>query len=1396
MRTLRLGNIALSALVCLPAAAARGAERERPPETRRDPIVEQLHGVLVEDPYRWLEDQEAPATRAWIAAQNAYTERVIAPLPGKDAIRRRLTELLKIDSVSVPFARGGRLFFSKRSRHQNLSVLYVRKTEGGADEVLVDPHALSPDQTVSVTFQDVSQDGKTLVYGVRQGGQDEVELRILDVDTLQHLKDRLPRARYSGVSLTNDKKALYYSRQTPSGPRVFVHRLGGDPAADEQIFGEGYGPEKLISAALSDDGRYLRISVAHGSAARKSELYVQDLQKQTPMRPIVNDIDAAFGGPMASGRLFLRTNWNAPNWRVLAVDLENSARENWREIVKESRAVITGVSVAGGRLFVSTLENVQSRLRVHLPDGTLLREVPLPSIGSVGGVSGDWDRDEAFFSFSSLARPSTIYRYVPSSGRSEVWARQDVPVNSDDVEVRQVFYASKDGTRIPMFVAHKRGLAKDGQRPALLTGYGGFNLSQNPGFSARAAFWIENGGVYALPNLRGGGEFGEDWHKAGMLANKQNVFDDFIAAAEWLIASGYTAPEKLVISGGSNGGLLVGAALTQRPELFRAVVCSYPLLDMLRYHKFMVAGYWVPEYGSAEDAGQFRVLRAYSPYHRVKDGGKYPAVLFITGDGDTRVAPLHARKMAARLQAASGSERPVLLRYDTKAGHSGGMPVDKTIADSTDEMRFLFGQVGIDVAGAPAPANAAPASARPITETDLFRFLWIADPQLSPDGGQVAFVRVNVDAKKEGYETAIFSVAADGSGEPRRFTNGPRDSAPRFSPDGQRLAFLRATEREGRPQPAQLYLMPTSGGEPRALTDLPRGVASPAWSPDGRTIAFTSTANAEDMRKKKHSPKTPERESDVRVITRAVYRSNGGGYSDPARPSHIWTIEVPGDAETAPEPKQITSGEFAEQNAAWAPDASRIYFTSTRVREPYYEPPSAALFWVPREGGAITKVVAIEGSIGAFALSPDGKRLAFRGVSNARPVRSYNQPDLFVASSAPGSVARNLTSGYDFDVASGITGDQHAPRAGAPSPPLWSRDGRFVYVVGAEHGRANLKRVDAASGKLEPVTRGDQEVVAYVATPDLSRVVALVSNPTEIGDLHLVDPATGLLRRLTRVNEPLFAELRLSRQEEIWHASFDGRRIHSFVLKPPDFDPKKKYPLILNIHGGPHAAYGYTFDHEFQWMAAKGYVVVYPNPRGSTTYGQEFGNIIQHRYPGDDYKDLMAAVDEVIERGYVDPTKLGVTGGSGGGVLTNWTITQTGRFAAAVSQRSIADWAGFWYTADFTLFQPSWFRGAPFEDPKDFAYRSAITHVAKVKTPLMLIEGEADLRTPASDGGEQMFRALKYRRIPTVMVRFPDESHELSRSGKPWHRVERLQHIVGWFDKYLLRKNGDAYAPH
>ena len=636
---------------------------------------------------------------------------------------------------------------------------------------------------------------------------------------------------------------------------------------------------------------------------------------------------------------------------------------------------------------------------------------------------------------------------------------------------------------------------------------------------------------------------------------------------------------------------------------------------------------------------------------------------------------------------------------------------------------------------AAAIAALAQAQKRSITEKDIFQFNWIGDPQISPDGSRVAFVKVTVDEKKTGYDTAIWSVSTRGDEQLRRMTDGKHDSSPRWSPDGKWLVFVRAPEpaagaagsggpggagAPGRGQSPQLYLLPVSlGGESWKITDLPRGTGGPIWSPDSKMIAFTSDTSAEDLAKQrkkegsaakdKKSESKPEEkpeagpaaakpadsadsdhESDVRVITRSVYRINGGGYLDYKHPQHIWVIATPQGSDDDAKPKQLTSGKYQEDGIMWSPDSSKIYYTTTQVDDPSYERPHADVYSVAATGGAPATLLTINMAPREMSLSPDGKRLAFCSSIN-EPIQSYTEPDLWVIDLATGAQPKNLTASYDFDVCSGVGGDQGTPRAGGPDHIVWSADGNSLILSTAREGRANLIQVEIASAKISEVTKGNQAVERFRANKEASALVALISTPTNIGDLFWIDRAQSGAepRQLTHINDKLFSQLNLTAPEEIWYTSFDGKKIHAWIQKPPDFDATKKYPLILNIHGGPHGAYGFIFDHEFQWMAAKGYVVLYPNPRGSTSYGQQFGNIIQYHYPGDDFKDLMIGVDEVLKRGYVDPKKLGVTGGSGGGLLTDWIVGHTDRFAAAVAQRDIASWAAWWYTANFTLFQPS-----------------------------------------------------------------------------------------------------------
>jgi prolyl oligopeptidase len=672
-------------------------------------VRDTLHGTVIEDPYRWLEDKDSPETRDWIGRQMEYTRSVLGTYPGRRHIESRLAQLLQVEEVGAPVERGGRCFFTRRTAEQQQRVLVMRPGIEGRDTVLVDPNPLSPDHTTSAVYSGYSPDGALVAVGTRQGGRDEVAVTFLDLVARRPLADVLPVGRYLGVAPRADHKGVYYSRSLPEGSRVYYHAFGTDGAKDTLLFGEGYGPQQLISVALDDAGRWLMITVTFGSAARRSEIWVKDVVNDGPVTPIVRDIDAAFAGEIAGDRIYLRTDWKAPLGRIVRAEIADPSPDHWREIVPESTSPLQEMTLAGGRVIASYLEEAQYHIRIFGPEGRQVGSFAfLKQPGTIGGLHGRWSANDAFFTYSSFAVPTTIHRLDTALGVAFAWWTSPAPVRPEGFVTEAVWFTSKDGTRVPMFLFHRKDVTADGRRPVLLTGYGGFKQSMTPGFSTNAVLWAESGGVYALACLRGGNEFGEPWHRAGMLEQKQHTFDDFIAAAEWMVANRWTAPAKLSILGGSNGGLLVGAFITQRPDLCGAAICSVPLLDMLRYQRFLVARFWVPEYGSSEDAAQFEWLRAYSPYQHVVKGTAYPAVMLVSGDSDTRVDPLHARKMTALLQASTSSDperRPVLLRYDTQSGHSRAKPVSRQIEDDADVLQFLFQQLGMDDAGA-SPVDA------------------------------------------------------------------------------------------------------------------------------------------------------------------------------------------------------------------------------------------------------------------------------------------------------------------------------------------------------------------------------------------------------------------------------------------------------------------------------------------------------------------------------------------------------------------------------------------------------------------------------------------------------------------------------------------------------------------
>jgi prolyl oligopeptidase len=680
-----------------------------PPSVEVKPVTDVVGGHEITDDYRWLEDQKAPDTRAFIAAETKYTDSYFAQIkPLRQRLVARLTELSRVDSVSVPMEEHGRFFYTKRLAAENQASIYFRDGLDGAEIKLVDAGTLSADGNASVSVADISSDGKVLVYGVRHGGADEEKIRVLDVEAKKDLSDELPLARYSGFGLSG--KTLYYAKILPSGgAAVFTHAMGTTADKDVQVFGGSYkgetlGPLDLVGCRVSENGHWLVVTIGHGVPSTREDILLQDLRKPgATLEPLVFGVDSRFQLHLDGDRMFVNTDLGAPNGKVLRASFGDPTTKSWAVVVAEGKSPIDAVSIAGGKMFVGRLVDVKSETTIYsLPEIGPAKQVgtiAYPTIGTGSVVRGRADSKIGFYTFSSFTVPPTIYRYDIAAGKTAVWDRSKVPFDADQYEVKQVFYTSKDGTRVPMFVAGRKGLKMDGTAPLLMTGYGGFLISETPSFSAKYAWWMEQGGFFALPNMRGGGEYGETWHKAGMFEHKQNVFDDWFAAAEYLIANKYTVTKRFAITGRSNGGLLMGASMTQRPDLFGAILCGYPLLDMSRYQKFLVGRWWTTEYGSADNPEQAAYILKYSPYQNVRPGVKYPAIMFFTGDSDTRVAPLHARKMAALMQATVMAEpeaerRPVLLHYDVKAGHSAGVSVDQLVNDMADELGFLWNETG------------------------------------------------------------------------------------------------------------------------------------------------------------------------------------------------------------------------------------------------------------------------------------------------------------------------------------------------------------------------------------------------------------------------------------------------------------------------------------------------------------------------------------------------------------------------------------------------------------------------------------------------------------------------------------------------------------------------------
>jgi len=674
-----------------------------PPPKAAEAMVETIHGEPVADPFRSLEDGDSAEVKSWADGQNERTRKALDARPSRAALRARIEQMVAIGRLRSPEVYGSRVFYSKRTALENQSVLYVRDGFSGAGRRLVDPNSLAADGTVAIDWWHPSPDGSKVAYGTSEGGSEQSTLRVKEVETGKELTDTIPRTRAAAIAWTPDQSGFYYTQYPAPGSvpqneesyhrRVYFHKLGTAIDEDRQIFAPT-AKEEWPNVDVSRDGRYLIVDVHMGWS--RSDIFVKDLQEGGRWVPVVKGLDAKTYATVHEGTVYLLTNWKAPRYRIVSCAPTETDPAQWKEVVPEGEGPIRSFAVVGGKLAIHELKEATSRVRIVGLDGQGSTDVALPDTGTVWSLHGDPTGADLVFDYTSFFSPTSLFRYNLGSAAVKEFERLEAPVDPAPFEWSQVRYASKDGTSIPMFLIQKKGTPRDGQRPTLLSGYGGFNIALTPNFNPGAVAWIEKGGVFAFPNLRGGGEFGEPWHQAGMLGHKQNTFDDFIAAAEWLIKEKVTSPKHLAIEGGSNGGLLVGAAMTQRPDLFRAVVCSVPLLDMVRYPRFQLARLWIPEYGDPDKPEEFKWLYAYSPYHRVKDRTSYPAVLLLTAEKDTRVDPLHARKMCARLQQATSSGHPVLLRFEKKAGHGAGKPLSKAIEELADEYTFLMWQLGVD----------------------------------------------------------------------------------------------------------------------------------------------------------------------------------------------------------------------------------------------------------------------------------------------------------------------------------------------------------------------------------------------------------------------------------------------------------------------------------------------------------------------------------------------------------------------------------------------------------------------------------------------------------------------------------------------------------------------------
>jgi prolyl oligopeptidase len=706
-----LGSILMLTVACTQTPAVSSATEPGDshhisyPQARTVDHIDDYNGIKVPDPYRWLEDLDSPETKAWVQAENKLTFSYLDQIPERSGIKDRLTELWNYERYGVPVLKGGRYFYTRNDGLQNQSVVYWQDSLSGQPRMLLDPNKLSGDGTVALTDLVPTEDGKLVAYGLASAGSDWMEWKVRNVDTGEDLPDVIRWVKFSSASWVLGKngegQGFFYSRYdepaagtTYSGAlyyhKLYFHKLGTPQSQDALVYDRKDHKDWNFGGEVTDDGRYLIIDIREGTDDR-GRIYYKDLQAQNaPVIELLNAFDADYRFIDNDGPVFwFQTDNSAPRYRVIAVDTRKPRPENWKTVIPQADATLQAVSVIDNKLVAQYLKDAHSEVQVFDLSGKHLRDVELPGVGTASGFQGTRKDKETFYSYTSFTTPATIYRYDLESGQSSVFRKPRVKFNPEDYETRQIFYRSKDGTRVPMFITSRKGLKLDGQNPTLLWGYGGFNISITPTFSVADLVWMEMGGVYAVANLRGGGEYGKAWHEAGMKLHKQNVFDDFISAAEWLIANKYTSTPKLAIEGRSNGGLLVGAAITQRPDLFGAAIPAVGVMDMLRFNKFTIGWAWTSDYGSPENPEDFKALYAYSPYHNIRKGTHYPPTLIATADHDDRVVPAHSYKFAARMQAAQAGSNPILIRIDTSAGHGAGKPTTKLIEETADRWAFV-----------------------------------------------------------------------------------------------------------------------------------------------------------------------------------------------------------------------------------------------------------------------------------------------------------------------------------------------------------------------------------------------------------------------------------------------------------------------------------------------------------------------------------------------------------------------------------------------------------------------------------------------------------------------------------------------------------------------------------